>query len=277
MREKMVLGEEAHWRMQTKTGLLVARLFEERQMKYRGGIYHLTQIELAYNSNRIEGSRLSKEQTASLFETKSLFAEAGEPIRSDDVVEAHNHFRAFDFLLDRYQEALTEGIIKRLHGILKAGTSDADVAWFKVGDYKCLPNVVGDSLTTPPENVPEQMGQLLRSYSSVQRKSLDTLLAFHYRFEKIHPFQDGNGRVGRLLLYKECLNCGIVPFVIDERHKLYYYNGLRQFTREKGFLRDTCLSAQDKYVEFCKQLVLGFERAPLAGRASSVARHGGVP
>lgn len=241
----------------THTEKLVAALQSERQRKYKSGIYYLTQTELAYNSNRIEGSRLSRRHTESLFTTRMLVAEEGDVIRSDDVTETVNHFRAFDHLLDTLAEPLSEDIIKTFHRILKTNTSDADLPYFRVGEYKAVANIVGDRETTPPEDVPEAMVQLLAFYEA-RPVDFDAILAFHVRFERIHPFQDGNGRVGRLILFRECLRHDIVPFIIDAEHKDFYYRGLYFYDREQGYLRDTCLSAQDRYLAYCQKFIPDF-------------------
>ena len=238
--------------------LLLNRLISERAAKYQNGIYHWTQVDLAYNSNRIEGSQLSHEHTMSLFDTHSILTSENEVIKSNDIIETLNHFRAFDYCLLHYNEALTNDFIKHIHQLLKTNTSDADLEWFAVGEYKKLPNLVGDMETVSPEETPNEMDALLQQYKQISRHTLQDLLSFHVKFESIHPFQDGNGRVGRLLLFKECLKFGLVPFIIDEAHKLFYYRGIREFRREPGYLTDTCLSAQDKYIAYCKKLVPGF-------------------
>ena len=240
---------------------LLNQLQTEREHKYKGGIYCYTQTELAYNSNRIEGSRLSREHTVNLFETKTLLAAQDEVIRSDDVIETMNHFRAFDYLLLHVGEELSSQFIKYLHFLLKNGTSDAYLDWFKVGDYKKIANLIGGiKETSAPEQVAGEMQELLDSYETVPCHDINSIVDFHERFESIHPFQDGNGRVGRLLMFKECLRCGEVPFIIDTEHQEFYYRGLRLYHEEKGYLRDTCLSAQDRYKAYCAKLVPGFVR-----------------
>lgn len=222
----------------------------EKRRGQKGGIYHQTQIKFAYNSNRIEGSHLSSDQTRYIFETHTFLPQnADEVIWTDDIIETLNHFAAFDYLLDVAEQPLTEDIIKRFHAILKTGTQDSLNPSFAVGDYKKLPNMIGDSVyTSPPKDVPQKMQELLQSYahSCVDERAL---IDFHYRFEKIHPFQDGNGRVGRLILFKECLYHHLVPFIIDADHKLFYYRGLKEYPKERGWLVDTCLDAQDRYSE----------------------------
>ena len=225
---------------------LLARLITEKNSKLPGGLYHKVQIELTYNSNHIEGSSLTHDQTRYIFETNTIGIE-GESVRVDDIVETANHFKCIDMVLDSAAKSLSEAFIKELHRVLKNGTSDSRQSWFAVGDYKKLPNEVGELPTASPETVAVEMKKLLAEYNADKVKSFDEILDFHYRFERIHPFQDGNGRIGRLLLFKECLRNDIVPFIIDEQLKLFYYRGLREWTTERGFLRDTCLAAQDKF------------------------------
>ncbi len=225
---------------------LLGFLREEKKSGIRGGIYHKVQIELTYNSNHMEGSRLTHEQTRFIYETNTIGLDTGT-VNVDDIVETANHFRCIDMMIDQADNSLSEGLIKQLHLTLKNGTSDSRKDWFAVGKYKRLPNEVGGKTTTAPEDVPARMEELLRSYNAEAHKTLEELLEFHVNFETIHPFQDGNGRVGRLLLFKECLRNDIVPFIIDDGLKLYYYRGLREWTSERGYLRDTCLMAQDKF------------------------------
>lgn len=228
---------------------LLQILLEEKRMKLKGGLYHTTQVKLCFNSNRIEGSRLSEEQTRYIFETNTLGVPANEVANVDDIIEAVNHFACFDYMLENAAEPLTEEMIKEFHRILKSGTSDARKEWFNVGDYKTRPNVVGDTKTTSPGKVASDMKKLLAEYRQKNDVSLRGIIAFHVRFERIHPFQDGNGRVGRIIMFKECLKNGIFPFIIDHERKLYYYRGLKEYDAEKGYLTDTCLSAQDTYKE----------------------------
>ena len=225
--------------------LLVA-LREQMESKMRGSIYHRTQIDLTYNSNHIEGSRLSKEQTRYIYETNTIGV-SDEALSVDDIIETTNHFRCIDFVIEHAEEPLTEEMIKRLHTILKTGTSDADRPWFAVGEYKRLPNEVGGKETAAPEDVPAAMRALLQEYTGKRQVSLEEILDFHYRMEMIHPFQDGNGRVGRLIIFKECLAHHIVPFIITEELKMYYYRGLDRWEEVRGYLLDTCLTAQDRY------------------------------
>lgn len=221
----------------------------ERAAKTSGGIYHKLQIELTYNSNHIEGSRLTHDQTRYIFETNTIGV-AGETMNVDDIVETANHFKCIDMIITSAKNALSEKFIKELHLTLKNGTSDARRDWFSVGDYKQMPNEVGGKDTTPPEHVSAEMGALLVGYHAVKEKTLEEIIDFHVRFESIHPFQDGNGRVGRLIMFKECLRNGIVPFIIGDDVKIFYYRGLQEWNSEKGFLMDTCLAAQDEFKKY---------------------------
>lgn len=221
-------------------------LQEQKESKYPGGIYHKTQIDLTYNSNHMEGSRLTHDQTRYIFETNTIGVES-EVLNVDDVIETANHFRCIDMSIDHAKSALTEKFIKELHLVLKSGTSDSRKDWFAVGDYKKLPNEVGGMKTTFPEEVADKIKILLAEYNAKDEKTLEDLLDFHVKFERIHPFQNGNGRVGRLIMFKECLKYNIVPFIIEDSLKLFYYRGLKEWDNEKGYLLDTCLTAQDKY------------------------------
>ncbi|MDR2511769.1 MAG: Fic family protein [Bacteroidales bacterium] len=225
-------------------------LIEEKQAKRKGGLYHKTQVNLAYNSNRIEGSRLTEEQTRYIFETRTIGFKDEEAVSVDDIIETSNHFVAFDYLLDTVENPLSNEIIKRFHAILKAGTSDAAKSWFAVGDWKKAANEVGGTETASPQNVENEMNKLNNWYNLLSEITFENIVEYHYRFEKIHPFQDGNGRVGRLVMFRECLRNGIVPFIIDNDHKQFYYRGLREFENIRGYLTDTCLSAQDVYGEW---------------------------
>lgn len=221
---------------------------EEKSLGLKGGIYHKTQIKLAYNTNRIEGSKLSEEQTRYIYETNTLFVENGETTANvDDIVETVSHFSCFDYMLDIADEPLSEEHIKRFHYLLKSNTSDAKKSWFKVGDYKLKPNIVGGIETSLPSNVAADMKNLIETYRSKKTVTVHDIIDFHYEFERIHPFQDGNGRVGRLIIFKECLANTIVPFIIEDEHKFFYYRGLSEYPKVKGYLIDTCLSAQDIY------------------------------
>ena len=225
---------------------LLLALKEQKDAALRGGIYHRTQVDLTYNSNHIEGSRLTHEQTRFIFETNTVGVE-GEALRVDDIIETTNHFRCIDLVIDRAQECLNEGLIKELHALLKRGTTDSCREWFAVGEYKRLPNEVGGSDTVAPEDVSREMKALLKWYNAIRRKSFEDIIDFHHCFEAIHPFQDGNGRVGRLVMFKECLANGFVPFIITDELKMFYYRGLQQWDSVRGYLLDTCLTAQDNY------------------------------
>ncbi|MBR1740572.1 MAG: Fic family protein [Lachnospiraceae bacterium] len=232
-----------------RTGKLGDILQEEMRHRRKGGIYHKVQIELTYNSNHIEGSRLTHEETRYIYETNTIGLE-NKSYNVDDIMETVNHFRCIDYMIEHYREELTEKIIKELHYILKVNTSDSTRAWFSVGDYKKLPNEVGEKETSLPEKVSDDMRELIWEYHRKDEKSLEDILEFHVRFERIHPFQDGNGRVGRLLLFKECLKNQIVPFIIEDDVKLFYYRGLKEWGQENGYLTDTCLSCQDQFKKY---------------------------
>ena len=229
-----------------KVSPLLSVLREQKASRLKGGIYHRTQIDLTYNSNHIEGSRLTLEQTRFIFETNTIGI-TDAAVNVDDIVETVNHFRCIDYIIDHAMEPVTEGLVKQLHLLLKSGTSDSQKDWFAVGEYKQLPNEVGGQATCPPKEVHQQMKALLGTYHRNRKKTLEDIIAFHVQFEQIHPFQDGNGRVGRLLMFKECLTNGVVPFIITDDLKLFYYRGLREWGHADGFLTDTCLTAQDKY------------------------------
>ena len=229
---------------QSKTLLDILR--EEKTDKYQGGIYHKTQIDLTYNSNHMEGSRLTHDQTRYIFETNTINIQ-NETVNVDDIVETANHFKCIDLIIDLANYPLSESLIKQLHLILKSGTSDSRKSWFAVGDYKRIENEVGGMPTTKPENVCKELKALLKSYNNIKQKSLKEIIEFHYEFEKIHPFQDGNGRVGRLIMFKECLRNGITPFIIEDDLKEFYYRGLKEWKNEQGYLVDTCLTAQDRF------------------------------
>ena len=223
---------------------LLAFLKREKDAGLKGGIYHKIQIELTYNSNHIEGSKLTHDQTRYIFETKTLGV-TDKAVKVDDIVETINHFRCIDLVIEGAHTKLTESFIKQLHFILKSGTTDSQKSWFKVGDYKMLENEVGGSETTKPAEVAGAIKALLKEYNSKSKITFDDILDFHVRFESIHPFQDGNGRVGRLIMFKECLKHNIVPFIITEELKMYYYRGIKNWKTERGFLRDTCFTGQD--------------------------------
>lgn len=229
-----------------QTITLLDILQDEKASKYAGGIYHKTQIDLTYNSNHMEGSRLTHDQTRYIFETNTIGVE-NEVLNVDDVIETANHFRCIDMVIDHAKMVLTEKFIKELHLILKNGTSDSRKDWFAVGDYKKLPNEVGGMDTTLPEEVAYRIKKLLTEYNAKEEKTFEDISDFHVKFERIHPFQDGNGRVGRLIMFKECLKYNIVPFIIEDNLKMFYYRGLKEWNNEKGYLMDTCLTAQDRY------------------------------
>ena len=229
-----------------KQRTLLDILQEERKADYSGGIYHKTQIELTYHSNRMEGSRLTHDQTRYIFETNTIGVEK-EVLNVDDVIETANHFCCIDMIIDNAKAALTEKLLKELHLILKNGTSDSRKDWFAVGDYKKMPNEVGGMDTALPEEVVDKMKALLAEYNRKEEKTFEDILNFHVKLERIHPFQDGNGRVGRLIMFKECLKYNIVPFIIEDNLKMFYYRGLKEWDNEKGYLTDICLRAQEKY------------------------------
>ena len=237
--------ERSNKKKEKKTTLLDI-LLDEKANKYSGGIYHKTQIDLTYNSNHMEGSRLTHYQTRYIFETNTIGIEK-EVLNVDDVIETANHFRCIDMIIDYAKATLTENFIKKLHLVLKNGTSDSRKDWFVVGDYKKMPNEVGGMETALPEEVADRMKKLLSEYNNQEEKALEDILNFHVKFECIHPFQDGNGRVGRLIMFKECLKYNIVPFIIEDNLKMFYYRGLKEWNNEKGYLTDTCLTAQDQY------------------------------
>ena len=229
-----------------KISPLLKVLREQKSSRLKGSIYHRTQIDLTYNSNHIEGSKLTHDQTRYIFETNTIGI-TDQAVNVDDIVETVNHFRCIDYIIDHAEDKLTESLIKQLHLMLKSGTSDSKKDWFMVGDYKRLPNEVGGMDTCPPEEVHKQIKALLSEYNAIRQKTLEDILDFHVRFERIHPFQDGNGRVGRLIMFKECLANHIVPFIITDELKLFYYRGLKEWGRINGYLTDTILTAQDQY------------------------------
>lgn len=238
--------------------ILLNQLKEQKDMKLKGGIYHRTQIDLTYNSNRIEGSKLTQEQTRFIFETNTIGI-TDESVNVDDIIETNNHFRCIDLIIEKANSKLTESLIKELHFLLKSGTSDSRKDWFNVGDYKKLPNEVGGNETCSPKEVATKMKELLFNFNNKEQKTIEDIIDFHQKFEVIHPFQDGNGRVGRLILFKECLTNNIVPFIIDDELKLYYYRGLQQWDNIKDYLMDTCLSAQDNYKAILNYFEIDFE------------------
>lgn len=232
-------------------------LREEKEINLSGGLYHELQVRMTYNSNHIEGSKLSEEQTRMIFETNTL--DVGDGILVDDVLETVHHFRAIDYVIDVAEDELTEDIIKHLHYILKHDTKDSTLEWFAVGDYKKRANIVGGKKTTSPSEVSNQMKALLREYNSIEKVAIEDIIAFHAKFEYIHPFQDGNGRVGRLIALKECLHHHIIPFIIEDSKKNYYYRGLSEWQNEKGYLIDTCLDGQDTFVKLLDMLEISHD------------------
>lgn len=236
--------------------LLLQTLRDEKSIRMPGGLYHELQVRMTYNSNHIEGSTLSEDQTRLIFETNTV--DVGEGIPVDDIIETVNHFRAIDYVIDHAEESLTEDIIKELHRILKQSTKDSTLSWFAVGDYKKRANVVGGRETAKPKDVPARMKALLSDYESLDAVSIENVIEFHYNFERIHPFQDGNGRVGRLIALKECLRHSIVPFIIEDSKKMFYYRGLSEWESERGYLTDTCLDGQDTF----KKLLSMFDIQP---------------
>lgn len=236
---------------------LLARLRLEKHSEISGGIYHKVQIELTYNSNHMEGSHLTHDQTRYIFETNTIGIQSGT-INVDDIVETSNHFRCIDFVIDSANYQLNESFIKQLHSILKSGTSDSRKAWFIVGDYKHFENEVGGEPTTKSADVSKEIKNLLKRYNQNKQKNLQEIIGFHYSFEKIHPFQDGNGRIGRLIMFKECLRNGITPFIIDDTLKEFYYRGLKEWKLEPGYLIDTCLTAQDRFKKYMDYFGLAY-------------------
>ncbi len=232
---------------------LLQTLRDEKALRMPGGIYHELQVRMTYNSNHIEGSKLSEDQTRLIFETNTV--EAPDGVSVDDIIETVNHFRAIDYVIDHAEDPLTEQGIKELHRILKQSTTDSAIPWFSIGDYKKRPNVVGGRETAKPDEVPGRMAALLEQYESLPAVTINDIIWFHYEFERIHPFQDGNGRVGRLVALKECLRHGIVPFIIEDSKKMYYYRGLSEWEHEKGYLTDTCLDGQDTF----KKIMAAFD------------------
>ena len=233
--------------------VFLTRLVEEKNHSISGGIYHYIQIDFTYNSNHIEGSRLTHDQTRFIFETNTISANKNTAIHIDDLVETANHFRAIDYVIDNYSRQLTENMIKHLHAMLKNGTSDSRLSWFSVGAYKKLENEVGGMTTTLPEDVPEKMKAIISAYNARPAHDLRDILDFHYKFERIHPFQDGNGRVGRLIMFKECLKNGVTPFIIEDDIKLFYYRGLTEWPRDKGYLTGTAEAQQEKFRNILKR------------------------
>ena len=224
---------------------ILETLLEEKNNNLKGMLYHNLQIKFAYNSNHIEGSTLTEDQTRHIFETNSFFAE-NETVKVKDVIETLNHFKCFDFIIEHANEKLSEKYIKKLHFLLKSNTSDSQIEWFKVGEYKKKPNTIGGNRTVSSKQVEAKMKKILENYNIQTEITVEKIIDFHYKFEKIHPFQDGNGRVGRLIMFKECLKNDIVPFILEDKYKMFYYRGLKNYESEKGWIYDTCLMAQDE-------------------------------
>jgi Fic family protein len=227
-------------------------LRDEKEAGISGGLYHELQVRMTYNSNHIEGSKLTEDQTRMIFETNTIDVGDGVPV--DDILETVHHFRAIDYVIDVAEDELTEEIIKHLHYILKHDTKDSTLAWFAVGDYKKRANVVGGRETAKPKDVPARMKSLLAEYNAKSTVTVEDVIAFHAEFEYIHPFQDGNGRVGRLISLKECLRYNIIPFIIEDGKKHFYYRGLSEWRNEKGWLTDTCLDGQDIFIRLLDML-----------------------
>ena len=243
-----------------KVSPLLAMLREQKASRLKGGTYHRTQIDLTYNSNHIEGSHLTHDQTRFIFETNTIGISDGI-VNVDDIVETVNHFRCLDYIIDHAEEPLSESLIKQLHLLLKTGTSDSQKEWFAVGNYKRLPNEVGGIETCPPQEVHREMKNLISDYNHCKKKVLEHILDFHVRFEQIHPFQDGNGRVGRLIMFKECLANGIIPFIITDELKMFYYRGLHEWGHINGYLMDTCLTAQDQYKSLLDYFKISYKKS----------------
>jgi Fic family protein len=233
-------------------------LREQKEMQLKGNLYHQTQISFAYNTNHIEGSTLTEEQTRYIYETNSILFEGDTIVKTDDILETLNHFMLVDYMIDYADKKLSEKMIKEFHRILKWNTSDSKSEWFNVGEYKQRSNTIGNGIkTTSPGSVEKEIGKLLEWYNSLKQISIKELIEFHYRFESIHPFQDGNGRIGRIILFKECLKNNIIPFIINDKDKLFYYRGLKEYKNEKGYLIDTCLNAQDQYIKMIEYYFKG--------------------
>lgn len=239
---------------------LLEILREQKEMKLSGNIYHYTQVKFAYNTNHIEGSTLTEEETRYIYETNTIPPKTDNPTKVDDILETINHFRLVDYLIDNADKKLTESMIKEFHRILKSGTSDSTITWFRVGEYKMLENQIGDQKTTKPNEVPKKMKELLTSYNSIKNITIEDIIDFHAKFEAIHPFQDGNGRVGRVIMFKECLKNNIDPFIIFDSDKYFYYRGLKEYKKEKGYLIDTCLNAQDQYKATMEYFLKGYTK-----------------
>ena len=227
-------------------------LREEKESRLSGGLYHELQIRMTYNSNHIEGSQLSEEQTRLIFETSTIDTQDGVPV--DDILETVHHFRAIDYVIEHAEDLLSEEIIKQIHYILKHDTKDSTLSWFSVGDYKKRANMVGGRETAKPSEVAGRIKKLLKNYNAIRKVSVEDIISFHAEFEYIHPLQDGNGRVGRLIILKECLRHNIIPFLIEDKKKNFYYRGLNEWHNERGWLIDTCLDSQDSFSRLLSML-----------------------
>ena len=246
--DELLSDEEEKFDISKINALAILR--EQKEMKLKGNLYHQTQVSFAYNTNHIEGSTLTEDQTRYIFETNTILFEGDTVAKVDDILETANHFKLVDYMLDVADKKLTEKMIKEFHKILKDGTSDSRVEWFNVGEYKQRANTIGSGIkTTSPKNVEKDMAKLMDWYNSLKQVTVKELIEFHYRFERIHRFQDGNGRIGRIIMFKECLKNNIIPFIIQDADKLFYYRGLKEYKSEKGYLTDTCLNAQDQYIK----------------------------
>ena len=227
-------------------------LIEQKNMNLSGNLYHKTQIEFAYNTNHMEGSTITPDETASIYDTGTILTSSDKVIVLKDATETKNHFTLFKYMLDTIEAPLTEEMIKKFHFILKDGTlNDSEKEWFNIGEYKKKKNFVGDIITSLPQDVEKDMKKLLDSYNKLTEKKLEDIIDFHVKFESIHPFQDGNGRVGRMIMFRECLYNNIMPFYIEDRNKDFYIRGIKkyQLENEKGYLIDTCLNSQDNYTK----------------------------
>ena len=236
-------------------------LIEQRKTRFKGNIYHFSQVNFAYNSNKIEGSHLTEDETEEIFETNSFIPKDDTAIKVDDLIEMKNHFRLFDYMIDIIDDDLTKENIIEMNKILKRNTSDEDNPRYNVGGFKIVPNKIGlinVIETSHPDNVEEDMDKLLNWYRNIKEITLEDIIEFHVRFERIHPFGDGNGRVGRIIMFKECLKNNIIPFIILDKDKPYYIRGLKEYKNDKMYLIDTIKNEQDIYEKVCEDM-LDFE------------------
>ena len=237
---------------------LKQELIKQKESKFKGNIYHFSQVNFSYNSNKIEGSRLTSEQTEAIFETSSFISKNDDLIKLDDLIESKNHFKLFDYMLDYVDEPLSKEMIIEMNKILKRGTSDEDNPRYNVGGFKVVPNTIGVVNmieTSSPETTEQDADSLLDDYSKLTQVTLEDIIDFHVKFERIHPFGDGNGRVGRIIMFKECLKNNIMPFIILDQDKPYYIRGLKEYNRDKKYLIDTILHSEDIYENSCEQLL----------------------